>query len=396
MNSLTSDHHDDEKNNFDERREKDAFGIVVAVSLSLLVVTSSSILLLYLWKGADGLVIERPSSALISWEMDYKEMVGAFDDSLSGLDGNGVVLCIVDSGIDLNHPDLRNLELMGWWDSVNGLDDPYDDEGHGTAMSGIIVADGGLTGISRGVDLLVAKAIDDEGQGSASTVADSVDWCVQQGADIISLSLGGGQSFGSGLFTTDQLEQSVEEALDSGVFVIASAGNDGEDDDGDVGSPGSVEDVICVGGITRSGSIWSGSSEGDNDGRLWPNPILPRSNPDKKPEIVAPGHEVPVLMASGVENNGWWGWSSGTSAATAWISGSLALLLQDNPDLKSGNSTDRQAIESVKEAITQASQMKEGQDSHDEHYGYGHLRIDLLISQLDSDGGPSDSSEGLQ
>ena len=101
-------------------------------------------------------------------------------------------------------------------------------------------------------------------------------------------------------------------------------------------------------------------------------------------------------MASGVENNGWWGWSSGTSAATAWISGSLALLLQDNPDLKSGNSTDRQAIESVKEAITQASQMKEGQDSHDEHYGYGHLRIDLLISQLDSDGGPSDSSEGLQ
>ena len=90
---------------------------------------------------------------------------------------------------------------------MNGIDDPYGDEGHGTAMSGIIVSDGGLKGISTGVDLLVAKAIDDEGQGSASAVADSIDWCVQQGADIISLSLGGGQSFGSGFFATDQLEQ---------------------------------------------------------------------------------------------------------------------------------------------------------------------------------------------
>ena len=148
-------------------------------------------------------------------------------------------------------------------------------------MTGIIVSDGGLDGVAKGVDLLVAKAIDDEGLGTDGTVSDSVDWCVQQGADIISLSLGGSQSFGSDFFHTDELEQSVNDALDSGVFVVSSAGNDGEDDDGDVGSPGSVEDVICVGGITRSGSIWSGSSEGDNDGRLWPNPILPRSDPDK-------------------------------------------------------------------------------------------------------------------
>jgi serine protease AprX len=366
----------------DDASKKDAVGTVVAVSLSLLVLMASSIALLYLWKG-DELVIERPSAALISWEIEYKEIIGAKNHSLSTLNGKGVVLCIVDSGIDLSHPDLRNLELRGWRDSVNGIDEPYDDEGHGTAMSGIIVANGGLMGISKGVDLLVAKAIDSEGQGSASTVADSVDWCVQQGADIISLSLGGGQSFGSGLFSTDQLEQSVEEALDRGVFVVASAGNDGEDDDGDVGSPGSVEDVICVGGITRSGEIWSGSSEGDNDGRLWPNPILPRNDPDKKPEIVAPGHEVPVLMASEVGNSGWWGWSSGTSASTAWVSGSLALLLQKNPDLQRENSSDRQAIEDVKVAITQSSQMKEGQDSHDDYYGYGHLRIDLLVYQFE-------------
>ena len=366
---------------FEDIPRKDAAGIVVALSLSLLIVLASSIAILYIWKG-DELVIERPSTALSSWELEYKSLTGVNSQSLSGLNGEGVVVCIVDSGIDLSHPDFKSLVLKGWLDSVNGIDEPYDDEGHGTAMSGIIVADGGLKGVSRGVDLLVAKAIDGEGQGDAGSVADSVDWCVQQGADVISLSLGGGQSFGSGFFTTDQLEQSVDTALDNGVFVIASAGNDGGDDDGDVGSPGSVEDVICVGGITRNGEIWSGSSEGDNDGRLWPNPILPRNNPDKKPEIVAPGHEVPVLMASGVGNSGWWGWSSGTSAATAWVSGSLALLLQDDPSLQRENSSGRGSIEDVKGAITQASQMMDGQDSHDDHYGYGHLRIDLLVSHF--------------
>ena len=362
---------------------KDAISSVIAVSMSLIVILASSITIIYLWKGEDGFVIERPSSALLSWQMEYMDLIGANNDSLSELDGGGVVVCVVDSGVDLDHPDLRGVELRGWRDSINGIEEPYDDEGHGTAMTGIIVSDGGLDGIAKGVELLVAKAINDEGQGTDGTVSDSVDWCVQQGADIISLSLGGSQSFGSDFFTTDELEQSVADALDSGVFVVSSAGNDGEDDDGDVGSPGSVEGVICVGGITRSGSIWSGSSEGDNDGRLWPNPILPRSDPDKKPEIVAPGHEVPVLMASGVSNSQWWGWSSGTSAATAWVSGSLALLLQENPDLQRENSTGRQAIEGVKDAIAQSSQKKDGQESHDDHYGYGHLRIDLLISYFD-------------
>ena len=366
-----------------EPSEKDAISSVIALSMSLLVIFASSITIIYLWKGEDGFVIERPATALVSWQMEYMDLIGATNDSLSGLDGGGVVVCVVDSGVDLDHPDLRGVELRGWRDSINGIEEPYDDEGHGTAMTGIIVSNGGLDGVAKGVDLLVAKAINSEGQGTDETVSDSVDWCVQQGADIISLSLGGSQSFGSGFFATDELEQSVDDALDSGVYVVSSAGNDGEDDDGDVGSPGSVEGVICVGGITRSGSIWSGSSEGDNDGRLWPNPILPRSDPDKKPEVVAPGHEVPVLMASGVSNSEWWGWSSGTSAATAWVSGSLALLLQEKPDLQRENSTGRAAIEEVKGAIAQSSQKKEGQQGHDDHYGYGHLRIDLLISYFD-------------
>ena len=124
------------------------------------------------------------------------------------------------------------MEIYGWKDFVNQQAEPYDDEGHGTAMAGIIVSNNGLIGNAPGVSLLVAKAISDEGTGSDQIISESVDWCVMNNADIISLSLGGAQGFGSGIFTTDSLEQSVEQALDQGVYVVAAAGNDGEDDDG--------------------------------------------------------------------------------------------------------------------------------------------------------------------
>ena len=361
-----------------------ALGSLVAIVMSLLVILASSITLVYIWKGEDGFVISGPSPVLLSWQWEYREIVGMNNDSISDLDGSGVVVCVVDSGIDLSHPDLRGFELRGWKDFVNGNNQTYDDEGHGTSMAGIIVSNGGLSGVAPGVDLLVAKAIDEQGQGSDETVAESVDWCVENGADIISLSLGGDQGFGSGFFTTDELEQSVDDALDLGVFVVASAGNDGgEDDDGDVGSPGSVEGVICVGGITRFGDLWEGSSKGDNDGRILSlNPILPRNDPDKKPEIVAPGHEVPVISASGTGKGDWWGWSSGTSASTAWVSGSIALLLEEHNDLQRENSQGRQSVDSVKNSLMEVSQMRDGQDSHDDHYGYGHLRVDLLVEHF--------------
>ena len=358
-------------------KNDDSLLIVSAIVTILIALLLLSVSIIYLWPGIGNISASGPSGALITWESEYREITGL--NEIHNLDGTGVILCIVDSGIDIDHPGFEGVEIAGWKDFVNEHSEPYDDEGHGTAMAGIIISNNGLMGNARGVSLLVAKAISKDGTGTDQMISESVDWCVGNSADIISLSLGGAQGFGSGIFTTDALEQSVEQALDQGVYIVAAAGNDGENDDGDVESPGSVEDVICVGGITRNGQIWKGSSAGDNDGRFWPNPILPRNNPDMKPEVVGPGQEVPILMAGGVSNENWWGWSSGTSAATAWVSGSLALLLENNPELQRENSQERDSIIEVKELIMDNSNMKEGQNEHDNHYGYGIFRVDMLI-----------------
>ena len=371
-------------------KSKDAIGIVIGISVSLVTAFVFLVILLWAWSSISGGILGlNPPQALLTWEDEYRDLTGV--NSLDGLDGTGVSLCIVDSGIDTSHPDLANINLIGWNDVINSVEEPYDDDGHGTAMAGIIVADGGLNGISKNVDLLVAKAIDSTGSGTDEGIAEAVDWCVAQDADIISLSLGGGQGFGGGIITTDTLEIAVENAIDSGVYVIAAAGNDGEDDDGDVSSPGSVNDVICVGGITRLGKLWSGSSEGDNNGQLWP-PKLPRNDPDKKPEIVAPGHEVPVLIQTGVSGT-WWGWSSGTSASTAWVSGGLALFLEEHPEYQRNPDSDSSKVEEIKQLITQNSQMKDGQNQHDDRFGYGMLRIDLLINSVNNS--PNNSSNKL-
>ncbi len=326
-----------------------------------------------------GGVLFVPDPALREREDAFMAQSGFDNVSGSGAD---VDVCIVDTGIDLDHPDLSGRDLAGWKDFINQQGEPYDDQGHGTGMAGILVADGHLTGVSRGINLYIAKALAFDGQGTDDVIAEAVDWCVAQGVDIVSLSLGGGQGIDFFLVETDNLEAAVDRALDEGVFVIAAAGNDGEDDDGDVASPGSVEDVICVGAVDQYGDIWIGSSVGDNNGDLWPLKF-PRNNPDMKPELVGPGFEIPVLMVAnnlGDEEYGY-GWGTGTSGATVWVTGAIAQLLEERPELRhDGTSGGRATIEDVKEWVMESSLPHEGASGHDDYYGYGGLRVDYLLA----------------
>ena len=312
---------------------------------------------------------------------EFKELSG-FDNVTTS--GAGVDVCIVDTGIDLQHPDLSHVELAGWTDFINNRADPYDDQGHGTAMAGILVAKNLIRGIAPNVNLHIAKAIEKTGTGTDTDIAAAVDWCVESGVDIISLSLGGGQGIDFIFIETDELEAAVNRAINEGMFVVAAAGNDGGgDDDGDVASPGSVEDVICVGGIDTDGSIWSNSSVGNNDFNPPENwNLLGRQDPDKKPELVAPGEKLAILNAQIDGTNSLYAWGSGTSGATVWVSGAIAHLLEHRPDLAHNGSAggDRDTVEDVKVWIQNSVIPQDGQSDHDEYYGYGRLKVDALLS----------------
>ena len=136
--------------------------------------------------------------------------------------------------------------------------------------------------------------------------------------------------------------------------------------------------MISVGGVTLKGTHWPGSSKGDNNGRLLPLPILmPRGDPDKKPEIVAPAEAVPVLL-----DNGGWGLADGTSAATVYVTGALCLLLQEKPSLKADESSGgSDNINAVKQWLMESAVPESGQVTHDDYYGYGLLNVSGLIQE---------------
>ena len=344
------------------------------VGLTVLLVFSSGYLI-EIFKENNPFAIRPTEGALESQEV-YAELI---QSDIKGLDGTGVRVCIVDSGIDTSHKDLSGINLVAWRDFVNNQEQPYDDQGHGTSMAGILVADGWMKGVAPEVELVVAKALSGNGTGDDGIVADAIDWCVDQGSHIISLSLGGAPGLlPFNPFGGRDSSDAADDAIDQGIVVIAAAGNDGgPDDDGDVAHPSSERLVISVGGHTEDGSHWGGSSTGDNNGNLLPL-ILPRQDPHKKPEVVAPAEGVPV-----VNNDGTWSIVDGTSAATVFVTGAIALLLEAQPSL-AGNETSGSSasVIQIKQALMDTAKPQPGQDGHDDDYGYGMLQIENLINSF--------------
>jgi subtilisin family serine protease len=345
---------------------------IVSIGLSLMLIASVYWIVVYFED--EGLFSIRPSNEAMNYQNTYSEMIQLDEVSLNG---EGVAVCIVDSGIDLTHPDLSDLSLSGWRDFISTSTEPYDDNGHGTSMAGILVADGWIKGVAPNVELYVAKALDGaNGVGSDETVAQAIDWCVEQNVNIISLSLGGAPGIlPFNPFSGRDSGDAANDAIEQGIVVVAAAGNDGgSDDDGDVAHPSSEQLVISVGGVTLSESHWSGSSIGDNDGSLFPL-ILPRQDPNKKPEIVAPAESVPVI-----NNQNSWSIVDGTSAATVFVTGAIALLLESSPELSSDSQqANSGTVTQIKQLILNSVKAQEGQEEHDDNYGYGLLQINDLI-----------------
>jgi len=244
--------------------------------------------------------------------------------------GSGVVVAVIDTGVDYTHPDLGGgigpaFKVLGGYDFWNGDSDPMDDNGHGSHVAGIIAANGiSFQGVAPDSRLLAYKALGADGYGQMSKIIQAIDRALdpnQDGdtsdhADVISLSLG---SAGE---DSDPVCLAVENAIAAGAVVVVAAGNDGPAF-GTVSSPGLAPDAITVGAVDSAGRLAEFSSRGTG--------MIVRV----KPEICAPG----VYITSTVPySNGYFsspsGYNtlSGTSMATPHVSGAAALLLQLHPE----------------------------------------------------------------
>jgi serine protease AprX len=309
------------------------------------------------------------------WAFEVTQVNDAND---AGYTGRGITVGIVDTGIDADHKIFKDANVVKWKDFVNGRSQPYDDQGHGTAMATFIAGQDPLPGAAMDVDLIIVKVLNSNGEGTDSMVAQGINYCVDpngdgnyaDGADIISLSLGGRTSY-LGILIGSESQAAIHRAADLGVYCVAAAGNDGRNDDGDVASPGWFADVICVGAVGEDGKIASFSSKGRN--------IL-KQDPNRKPEVVAPG--VDLVQAS---PGGGYAIGSGTSQATAFMSGCLALVLDAHPELARGGAQggNENTIYVVKWAIKDSAKKIPGQNSpHDNRAGYGLVQTMDLIDEL--------------
>ncbi|MBT3653801.1 MAG: S8 family serine peptidase [Euryarchaeota archaeon] len=292
-----------------------------------------------------------------------------------GLDGSGIHVCIVDTGIDMNHPDFAHQNIVGFRDFYSGQHDVIRDVGeeyHGTLMAGILIANGTFRGAVPNIDLSVALALGPEGSsGQGDKVAQAIRWCrITERVDIISLSLGG--ESGDGMTQHSATAAAVQEALDVGIFVVAAAGNTGLDTDiNDVSTPSSIEGVISVGAQTKSGSVWSRSAYGSQSD---PSTGLDRIYPNQKPEIIAPGVNIFSTASTDLAAN--YAYSSGTSDSTVFVTGALALILQLYGDEIAGDDgvIDASEIDLVKRNLAISANRNDfDTNTHDSHFGYGKL-----------------------
>lgn len=233
--------------------------------------------------------------------------------------GKGVGVAVLDTGI-FPHMDFRN-RIRAFADFVAYKSMPYDDNGHGTHVAGILAGDGTASmgkykGVAPGCGLVVLKVLDRFGNGSRDQVLRAFRWILahreQYRIRIVNISVG---TTCRSVSDQDVLIQGVEKLWDEGLVVVAAAGNQGPKP-GSVTAPGSSRKVITVG----SSDMLTGRTAVSGCG--------PTAECVCKPDLVAPGNHI-VSCAPGTANT--YGVKSGTSMSTPLVSGAIALMLEKDP-----------------------------------------------------------------
>lgn len=221
-----------------------------------------------------------------------------------------VRIAIVDTGVDARHPELAGRVLPGR-DFVHNDDDASDDHGHGTFIAGVIGAAGddgvGVAGVCWSCQILPVKVMDADGNGGSGTVAQGIRWAVDQGAQVINISVGGARN-------PAVLRQAIVYAEQRGVLVVAAAGNEALAGN-PVEYPAGYPSVLAVAATTPTDQHAIFSNYGDQI------------------DLAAPGVGITSVAWTPGEA-GSYTREDGTSAATPFVAGVAGLLLSVNPELR--------------------------------------------------------------
>ncbi len=279
--------------------------------------------------------------------------------------GNGVLVAVIDSGLKTGGPD-GVANVQSGYDFYNGDSNPTDDNGHGTFCAGTIAQNTnngvGVAGIAPGVKILPVKVMGSDGSGDVATIASGITWATDQGAKVISMSLGSSSS-------SSTLSSAVAYAYGKGVTIVAASGNDYSST---VGYPAAYPGVIAVGAAGIGGTHSAYSNTGTNL------------------DITAPGGDLSLDAnndgyADGIlqetYDSGAWTYTfwEGTSMATPHVAAAAALVIAQgvtNPDDVA--------------AILESTATDKGSSGYDTTYGYGYLNVYNAV--VKAHGGTSSSS----
>jgi serine protease AprX len=282
-----------------------------------------------------------------------------------GYEGKGITVAVIDTGVaphyDLTRPTNR---IVGFKDMISGKEIPYDDNGHGTHVAGIIAgnglsSNGKYMGVAPKANILGIKALDQYGGGSTSDIIAAISYVVETkdkyNTKIINISLG---TPANNSCDKDPLCKAVDMAVKAGLIVIAAAGNSGPKE-GTILSPGISRNVITVGAVDDKRTI------DPSDDTIAPfSSRGPTIEGLMKPDIVAPGVNIKSLSNTKLDS---YASLSGTSMATPLVSGSVALLLN-----KHGNLSPQEIRDRITASCIDLKESKENQ-------GAGMLNLKMLF-----------------
>ncbi len=226
-----------------------------------------------------------------------------------------VLIAVIDTGVDMEHPDLINKIHSTGYDFVNDDNDATDDQGHGTIVAGIAAAetnnDKGVAGVAWNCKILPIKSIDEQGEGTYEWVEQGIIWAAENGADVINLSLGG-------TVPSQSLEAALFHALSNDIVIVAAAGNEGAA----VNYPAAYDDYCLAVAAT----------DYDDISTDW-------SNFGPEVDVAAPGERIvgPVPTWFWGPDSFPYGFGDGTSMAVPHVAGLAALIKSLKPWLKAAD-----------------------------------------------------------